>query len=40
MGLPYMTHSVLRTLEGTGHEIHYDDWNLIIEGISNHTSSR
>ena len=26
------------TLEGTGHEIHFDDWDNIINAISNHTS--
>ncbi|GGD78379.1 alpha/beta fold hydrolase [Paenibacillus nasutitermitis] len=30
--------AVLLTLEGTGHELHYDDWNLVIDTISNHTS--
>lgn len=30
--------AVLLTLEGTGHELHYDDWNLIIDSISKHTS--
>ncbi|MGM1022733.1 MAG: alpha/beta fold hydrolase [Bacillota bacterium] len=30
--------AVLLTLEGTGHELHYDDWDLIIDSISNHTS--
>lgn len=28
----------LLTLEGTGHEIHFDDWDHIINAISNHTS--
>lgn len=28
----------LRTLEGTGHEIHSDDWENIINAICNHTS--
>ncbi|MDG1634202.1 MULTISPECIES: alpha/beta fold hydrolase [Bacillus] len=31
-------HALLLTLEGSGHEIHYDDWNHIINAISNHTS--
>ncbi|MGQ3481366.1 alpha/beta fold hydrolase [Paenibacillus sp. TY11] len=30
--------AVLLTLEGAGHELHYDDWDLIIDSISNHTS--
>jgi pimeloyl-ACP methyl ester carboxylesterase len=30
--------ATLLTLEGTGHELHYDDWDMIIEGIINHTS--
>lgn len=30
--------AVLLTLEGTGHELHYDDWDLIIHSISKHTS--
>ncbi|WP_088362873.1 alpha/beta fold hydrolase [Bacillus cereus] len=29
----------LLTLEGSGHEIHFDDWNDIINAISNHTSA-
>jgi pimeloyl-ACP methyl ester carboxylesterase len=28
----------LLTLDGTGHEIHFDDWDNIINAISNHTS--
>lgn len=28
--------SKLITLEGTGHELHYDDWNLIIDSIEKH----
>jgi pimeloyl-ACP methyl ester carboxylesterase len=28
----------LLTLEGTGHEIHFEDWDTIIKAISNHTS--
>ncbi|GAV10785.1 alpha/beta fold hydrolase [Paenibacillus sp. NAIST15-1] len=28
----------LLTLDGTGHEIHFDDWDTIIQAISNHTS--
>lgn len=28
----------LMTLEGTGHELHYDDWDLIIDSITKHTS--
>lgn len=27
----------LLTLEGTGHEVHPDDWETIIKAISNHT---
>lgn len=27
----------LRTLQGTGHELHYDDWDEIINGITDHT---
>jgi pimeloyl-ACP methyl ester carboxylesterase len=27
----------LLTLEGTGHEVHFDDWDHIINAISNHT---
>ncbi|MGO4698174.1 alpha/beta fold hydrolase [Paenibacillus sp. 2TAB26] len=30
--------AVLLTLEGTGHELHYDDWDKIITSISKHTS--
>ncbi|WP_028550796.1 alpha/beta fold hydrolase [Paenibacillus sp. UNC451MF] len=30
--------AVLLTLEGTGHELHCDDWDLIIDSISKHTS--
>ncbi|MGG4215274.1 alpha/beta hydrolase [Paenibacillus sp. FSL L8-0638] len=30
--------AVLLTLEGAGHELHYDDWDLIIDSISKHTS--
>jgi pimeloyl-ACP methyl ester carboxylesterase len=30
--------SLLVTLKGTGHEIHSDDWDIIIKAISNHTS--
>ncbi|MGG4217974.1 alpha/beta hydrolase [Paenibacillus jamilae] len=29
--------AVLLTLEGAGHELHYDDWDLIIDSISKHT---
>ncbi|MBU5353387.1 alpha/beta fold hydrolase [Paenibacillus barcinonensis] len=31
--------SVLLTLSGTGHELHYDDWDSIIDAISKHTST-
>jgi pimeloyl-ACP methyl ester carboxylesterase len=31
-------HASLLTLEGTGHEIHSDDWSTIINAISQHTS--
>ncbi|GKU79008.1 alpha/beta fold hydrolase [Paenibacillus sp. L3-i20] len=30
--------AALLTLEGTGHELHYDDWDVIVEAISQHTS--
>jgi pimeloyl-ACP methyl ester carboxylesterase len=30
--------AVLLTLEGAGHELHYDDWDLIVDYISKHTS--
>ncbi|MDQ1912619.1 alpha/beta hydrolase [Paenibacillus sp. GD4] len=30
--------AVLLSLEGTGHELHYDDWDLIIDFISKHTA--
>lgn len=30
--------AVLLTLEGTGHELHRDDWDLIIDAITKHTS--
>ncbi|GAA3409494.1 alpha/beta fold hydrolase [Paenibacillus hodogayensis] len=30
--------AVLLTLEGTGHELHCDDWGLIIDSISKHSS--
>lgn len=30
--------AVLLTLEGTGHELHYGDWDIIIDSISNHTA--
>ncbi|PEK11854.1 alpha/beta fold hydrolase [Bacillus toyonensis] len=29
--------ALLLTLEGSGHEIHFDDWDHIINAISNHT---
>jgi pimeloyl-ACP methyl ester carboxylesterase len=28
--------SKLLTLEGTGHELHFEDWNTIIDGIAKH----
>ncbi|WJH35506.1 alpha/beta fold hydrolase [Paenibacillus sp. CC-CFT747] len=31
--------AVLLSLEGTGHELHEDEWEFIIQSISNHTSS-
>ncbi|MBE5107497.1 alpha/beta hydrolase [Bacillus thuringiensis] len=34
-----ISHASLLTLEGSGHEIHCDDWNHIIKAISNHTSA-
>ncbi|WP_438350629.1 alpha/beta fold hydrolase [Paenibacillus sp. FA6] len=30
-------HALLLTLEGTGHEVHFDDWDHIIKAISDHT---
>ncbi|MBE1440844.1 alpha/beta fold hydrolase [Paenibacillus sp. OAS669] len=30
--------AVLLTLEGTGHELHEDDWDTVIESIARHTS--
>lgn len=30
--------AVLLSLEGTGHELHYDDWDLIVDSIVEHTS--
>lgn len=33
-----LPNSTLLTLEGTGHEIHFDDWNTIINAIVTHTS--
>lgn len=32
--------SVLLTLEGTGHELHHEDWDTIIDAIFKHTTSR
>ncbi|WP_372632773.1 alpha/beta fold hydrolase [Cohnella sp.] len=32
--------SVLLTLEGTGHELHCDDWDIVIEAIAKHTSRK
>ncbi|PEF50515.1 alpha/beta hydrolase [Bacillus cereus] len=34
-----ISHAMLLTLEGSGHEIHFDDWDHIINAILNHTSS-
>lgn len=34
--LEKIKNSKLITLEGTGHEIHFDDWNTIVDGIINH----
>lgn len=31
--------AVLVTLDGTGHELHYDEWDVIIHAISKHASS-
>lgn len=31
--------SKLITLEGTGHELNFEDWNIIIEGITQHIKS-
>ncbi|MFJ8243185.1 alpha/beta fold hydrolase [Bacillus tropicus] len=33
-----ISHALLLTLEGSGHEIHCDDWDHIINAILNHTS--
>jgi hypothetical protein len=33
------THAELLTLHGTGHELHPDDWSVIIEAIQQHTAS-
>lgn len=30
--------SALLALEGTGHELHYDDWDIVIDAIAKHTS--
>ncbi|WP_028551566.1 alpha/beta fold hydrolase [Paenibacillus sp. UNC451MF] len=32
------SNATILTLDGSGHEIHFDDWDLIIKGILNHTS--
>nr|WP_272034351.1 hypothetical protein [Kamptonema animale] len=31
--------SLLLTLSGTGHELHPDDWSVIMEAIQQHTAS-
>ncbi|SDD17598.1 Pimeloyl-ACP methyl ester carboxylesterase [Paenibacillus sp. UNCCL117] len=31
--------SALLTLEGAGHELHEDDWDVVIEAVSKHTSA-
>ena len=31
--------SKLITLDGTGHELHFEDWNKIIDGITQHTTN-
>lgn len=33
-------HSVLLRLEGSGHEIHYDEWDKVITAIVNHTEQQ
>lgn len=33
-----ISNALLLSLEGSGHEIHFDDWNRIIKAISKHTS--
>jgi len=33
-----ISHATLLPLEGTGHEIHFDDWDAILTAILNHTS--
>lgn len=32
--------SVLLTLEGTGHELHCEDWDIVIDSIAKHTGKR
>ncbi|NMO94247.1 alpha/beta fold hydrolase [Paenibacillus lemnae] len=32
--------SVLLSLAGAGHELHYDDWDIVIDSIAKHTSKR
>ncbi len=34
--LEKISNSKLLTLEGTGHELHFEDWNIIIESIERH----
>ena len=36
--LSKIKNSTLLTLEGTGHELHSEDWDQIIEGVTAHTS--
>lgn len=31
--------AVLATLDGAGHELHYDDWNEIINALSKHAAN-
>ncbi|WP_262918398.1 hypothetical protein [Belliella filtrata] len=40
MLLEMIKESKLIKLESTGHEIHFEDWNTIADGIDNHVSGR
>ncbi|EFN8543169.1 alpha/beta hydrolase, partial [Escherichia coli O117] len=33
------SNAVLVTLDGAGHELHYDDWDEIINALSKHAAS-
>jgi hypothetical protein len=37
--LDKIDNSKLIELEGTGHELHYEDWDIIINSISKHIMS-